>query len=240
MRRRLSFFITLLSFYVSTSFAQSNKTGTWGILTFVLPSNKDQRWGGYAESQARTDELLFNRIFYHEFKTGISYAIDNNYVALIGTGRYTTYDYTDLDKGPTTRENRLWEQLTFTQYLSRIKFEHRYRIEQRWVNAGYRNRFRYRLNVVVPFNHKSMGAKTAFLSVFDEIFLNNEQPHFERNRVAASLGYQLSSSITLQAGWLNQYNNTLAGTNDKNNLLINVSYQIKRKKPSEQLPTVKD
>jgi hypothetical protein len=234
-------FSALMLFSVK-GFSQSNKMGTWGIATVVLPSNVDHRWGGYFETQARSDELAFNRIFYNEFKTGVSYAVNNNYVLLMGTGHYTTYDYANLSKGPTIRENRLWEQVTFTQFLSRIKFEHRYRVEQRWVNSNYRNRFRYRLNAVVPINNQKMGAKTVFVSVFDEIFLNNKQPNFERNRFSASLGYQFTKSFTVQTGWLNQYNNTLTSTNDKNNLLLNFIYQIQRKKPSthEELPTLKD
>ncbi len=242
MQRVYKLLLPLLFIFTHQVYAQSNKTGTWGITTIVLPSNTDHRWGGYFESQARTDEVLFGKFFYYELKTGISYAIDNNYVALIGTGRYTTYDYQDLDSGPTTKENRFWEQMTFTQFLNRIKFEHRYRIEQRWVNARYRNRFRYRLNAVMPLNHKKMQPNTAFISVFDEIFLNNAQPNFERNRMSASLGYQFTKAITVQAGWINQYNNTPTGTNDKNNLIINFTYQIQRRKgpAHEELPTLKD
>ncbi|MCD0488808.1 DUF2490 domain-containing protein [Pedobacter sp. MC2016-14] len=242
MHRFLRLSLFLLLFSSQSAYTQSKKTGTWGLFTVVLPSNTDHRWGGYFESQARTDELFFGKLFYHEFKGGLSYAIDNNYVALIGTGRYTTYDYLDFDKGPTITENRVWEQMTFTQYLSRIKIEHRYRVEQRWVNQAYRNRFRYRLNLVVPLNEKKMKAGTAFVSAFNEIFLNNKQPNFERNRVSTSLGYQFSKSITAQAGWVYQYNNALAGTNAKNNLIINFTYQIQRKKPGahEELPTLKD
>jgi hypothetical protein len=87
-----------------------------------------------------------------------------------------------------------------------------------------------------------MQAKTLFISVFDEIFLNNKQPNFERNRISSSLGYQFTPSITCQVGWINQYNNGLISTNDKNNLILNFTYQIQRKKPSthEELPTLKD
>ncbi len=235
--------IVLSFLFISfAGFAQSNKTGTWAITTVVLPSNADHRWGGYMEAQLRTDELAFQKPFYNEIKGGISYALDNNYVLLLGTGHYTTYDYLDLDKGPTTRENRIWEQLTSTQYLNRIKIEHRYRAEQRWVNDRYRNRFRYRLNAVIPLNHRKMQSGTAFISAFDEIFLNNAQPHFERNRVSASAGYQFNARISAQLGWVNQYNTTATSTSDKNNMLVNVIYQIKRKKHAahEELPTVKD
>lgn len=234
--------LLLLIIFSAKAYSQSGKTGTWGIATIVLPANTEHRWGGYAEVQARTDEVLFNKFFYDEFKTGISYALNNNYVALMGIGRYTTYDYTDTDKGPLTTENRLWEQFTFAHYLKRIKFEHRYRAEQRWVNDNYRNRFRYRLNAVVPVNNMKVEPGTFFISVFDEIFLNNIQPIFERNRVGGTFGYQFTPTITIQTGWVNQFNNTLTSTNSKNNLILNFTYQIQRKKTSGQevLPTLND
>lgn len=240
--RLLKLFLFLLFITIKTTYAQSNKTGTWGLVTIVLPVNAENRWGGYFEAQARTDEALFNRIFYYELKTGLSYAINNNAAVLVGTGRYTTYDYTDLDKGPITKENRLWEQMTFIQFLNRIKLEHRYRVEQRWVNEVYRNRFRYRLNMVVPLNHKELRPNTWLVSAFDEVFLNNKQPNFERNRISASLGYQFTNSITVLGGWINQYNNLLSGTNSKNNFILNFTYQIMRKKGNNraELPTIKD
>jgi hypothetical protein len=213
-------------------YSQSASTGTWGIATIVLPGSTEHRWGGYAEFQLRTDKPVFRDFFYDEVKAGISYTLDNNYVALLGAGRYSTYDYQDLDKGVQTAENRVWEQLTFTQYLSRIRIEHRYRAEQRWVNDIYRNRFRYRLNAIVPLNRAKVAAGTFFLSAFDEIFLNNRAPHFERNRVSAAAGYQFSPAVSLQAGWLNQYNYSLSNAGAKNNAMLNFVYQILRKKTS--------
>ncbi|RWY47950.1 DUF2490 domain-containing protein [Mucilaginibacter gilvus] len=225
----------------NTANAQNNKTGTWGIATIVLPGDSTHHWGGYVELQGRTN-TLFNQFFYYETKGGISYDIAKNYTALIGTGRYVTYDYNNLDAPPTVKEFRMWEQLTINSFLDRIKIEHRYRAEQRWLNGIYRNRFRYRLNLVIPLNHKKIEAKTFFVSVFDEIFLNNNAPHFERNRFSAAFGYQFDKSLSVQAGWLDQYNYSLTTAGAKNNLAITVMYRINRKntKPKEHIPTTID
>jgi hypothetical protein len=219
---------TVFVFFSNQIKAQSRKVGNWEIVTIVLPSNMDHRWGGYIEGQVRTDELLYNHAFYYEYKGGVSYAITKQAVALIGTGRYTTYDYRDLDLGPTIEENRVWEQFTYTQYLHRIKIEHRGRIEQRWLDDIYRNRFRYRLNAVLPVNHLKLQAKTFLISAFEEVFFNNRAPNFERNRIAASIGYQFDKSLTIQTGWLHQYNHTSSGDNAKHNMTVNITYQIAR------------
>lgn len=231
-------FITTLS-----GFAQSlDKTGSWGLITVVLPGSVDHRWGGYTELQIRTNEMLYKQFYYFEVKGGVSYNFSNNFSVLLGTGRYNTYNYKDVGAGPTVKEDRLWEQFTLLEYLDRVKLENRVRIEQRWLNGDYRNRFRYRLNAIIPFNHPKIQAGTAFASVFDEVFFNNKSPNFERNRVSATLGYQFTKTISLQAGWMNQYNNLPASTNDKNNMMMVFIYNIQRRKgpQHEQLPTTKD
>ncbi|MFD2873792.1 DUF2490 domain-containing protein [Mucilaginibacter ximonensis] len=225
---------------LSTSLkAQNNKTGTFGIATLVLPGDSLNRWGGYIELQGRGDKVL-NQFFYYETKGGISYDITKDFVALIGTGRYSTGDNLEhLTKGT---EFRLWEQMTVNQFLYRIKMEHRYRVEQRWVNGYYRNRFRYRLNVFVPLNHTKIDPNTWFVSVFEEVFLNNATPNFERNRAYAALGYQFDKSINVQVGWLNQYNYSATYAAAKNNLALTFMYRINRKNAvqREHMPSTGD
>lgn len=220
--------------------AQNDKTGIFSIASVVLPGDSTHRWGGYIELQSRANQF-FNEFFYYETKGGVSYDIAKNYTALMGAGRYTTEDNDNM-KQASVNEFRMWEQLVFNNFLDRVKIEHRYRAEQRWLNGIYRNRFRYRINFVVPLNHRKIEPKTYFISVFDEVFLNNKVPHFERNRFSATLGYQFDKAISLQMGWLNQYNysNTSAGA--KNNLAITFMYRINRKNstPKEHVPTTVD
>jgi hypothetical protein len=233
--------LLLLSIFSTGVLAQTTPVGTWGIATLVLPGDSSHRWGGYTEFQVRENNV-FSNFMYNEVKAGVSYDLDKNFTALIGTGRYSTYDYHDLSAGPVTTETRLWEQITTTQFLYRLKLEHRYRVEQRWVNGLYKNRFRYRINVFIPLNKTKIAAKTYFLSLFDEVFLNNSEPNFERNRVSAAAGYQFDKSWIVQAGWINQYNYIPNQSNDKNNVMLMLMYRINRKKatPREHVPTTAD
>jgi hypothetical protein len=219
--------------------AQNTKAGTFGIATVVLPGDSLHRWGGYAELQARTDGM-FSNFFYYETKAGISYDLDRSFTALLGTGRYVTND--NPENLTVATEFRLWEQMTINQFLDRLKIEHRYRVEQRWVNGLYRNRFRYRVNMFIPLNHTKIVPNTWFISVYDEVFINNKAPHFERNRFSAALGYQFDKSINVQAGWLNQYNYSPTSAADKNNLALTFMYRINRKnaKPREHMPSTGD
>ncbi|MDB5269338.1 MAG: hypothetical protein JWP58_2378 [Hymenobacter sp.] len=231
--------------------------GSWFIGTVQLPGSAEHKWGGYAEAQARTN-AVFRQYFYHELKAGVSYDIDPNFTVLVGGGRYVTADYQDLSAGPLNVEKRLWEQLTLTQFSKRLKLEHRYRIEQRWLDfrddsSAFRQRLRYRLNAFLPLNQKSITAGTVFLSAYDEIFLNPKGPVFERNRVYGGLGYQATAHLIVQLGFVHQANYNLpaykAGqfipqiTSAKNNVVLALTYKLGRKSSTpdrEQMPSQQD
>ena len=226
-------FFTFILFFVTTSFLAKAQgvnygMGSWNILTVNFPGNTDHHWGAYAEAQNRNYGIA-SHFYYYEVKAGVSYNIDNNSLFLLGTGRYTTYGFDAVDDGPQVTETRLWEQFTTNHFINRIKLEHRYRIEQRWLSTGYLNRFRYRLTASVPINKPKLDPKTFFIAAFGEVFFNNKQPNFERNRFSPSLGYKFSKQFTLQAGVINQRNYAIASSNDKNYLITTAIYNIQRK-----------
>ena len=247
------FICTLSRSLAQTSLTPATPLGNWLIATLVLPGG-EKKWGGFAELQARSNGP-FRQYFYNEMKAGISYDVDKNFSLMVAGGRYATYDYQDLSTGPLNVEKRLWEQLIINQYLSRVKFEHRYRIEQRWFNyrdgtTPYRNRIRYRLNMFVPFNNRTITVKTAFLSLYDEIFVNPLGPTFERNRLYAGVGYQFDQHWIVQLGLINQTNYNPAtfesgvytpqSAAGKNNIVIGLTYRLKRSKNTEKLPSQPD
>jgi hypothetical protein len=94
----------------------------------------------------------------------------------------------------------------------------------------------------VPLNNPKIVAKTYFLSIFDEVFLNNKAPNFERNRISAALGYQFDKKWIVQAGWINQRNFTATQSSAKNNIMLMLMYRINRKNSAEkeQVPTTVD
>ncbi|GAB4051429.1 DUF2490 domain-containing protein [Spirosoma litoris] len=260
IRRSLAFCLVINFFVVTisrtlaqTSLTPATPLGSWLIATVQLPGG-DKKWGGFAELQARSNGT-FSQYFYNELKAGVSYDLDKNFSLMVAGGRYATYDYQDLSAGPLNTEKRIWEQLIINQYLTRLKFEHRYRIEQRWFTyrdgtTPYRNRIRYRLNMFVPLNNRTITDKTAFLSLYDEIFVNPLGPTFERNRLYAGVGYQFDQRWIIQLGLINQTNYNPATfesgvftpqlATGKNNIVVGLTYRLKRSKNSEKLPSQPD
>jgi hypothetical protein len=123
---------------------------------------------------------------------------------------------------------RLWQQFVMDQKLSIVKIEHRYRVEQRFKD-NFENRFRYRLKTSVPLNKREITANTLYLSVYNELFFTDQQPHFSRNRFQAALGYAFTKKFSIESGWLKQVDFNKDNTRKKNYFLLSVSYLIRQK-----------
>ncbi len=180
--------------------AQTPGLGTWNVLTGRF--NYNSKWNAFIELQLRSQQT-FNHFNYHEVKGGIGYAIHPTLTAVIGTGRYITYQLNDNFKTPfLVTENRLWQQLIWNQSFKNVRIEHRLRAEQRYTSNGYRNRFRYRLSGIIPLNNKTITNKTLFINTSNEFHLNNEGVFFEQNRYYLGGGYNFNSQLSLQVGWI--------------------------------------
>lgn len=222
----------LFIFLSSSAYSQTEAHGAWAVATFIIPSDTSHRFGMYAEGKVQTNEISAGDYYHNEVKGGMSYALSNNYTFLIGAGRYTTF-HPDNIPDSVLIEDRIFEQLSFTSNLGRLLFDHRYRVEQRWINDAFRTSFRYKANVILPINHRKLRSGTLFLQAFDEISLGLKAYSFERNRLSASLGMQFSKSFSMLAGWINEDNESHASHLEKHNLLINLIYQVQRSKKPE-------
>ena len=225
MKNILKVVLLLLLPYVS--FSQQKNLGTWNMVNTKI--NLGKKWSVFGELQLRT-QLFYDNPYYYEVKGGASYAINKNFSFLLGVGKYLTYADDGDFKGPlVSNETRNWQQLTISHYLERIKFEHRYRVEQRWISTGYRNRFRYRLNMDIPLHNKKLEPKTFYLSAFNEIFLTNREPFFQRNRVFGGVGYKVNKNIVILSGVLHQFDYQPGKKTNKNFLQLNCFIELNLK-----------
>jgi hypothetical protein len=228
-------FLLIMSLLPNWGVAQPD-WGSWNI--FSVKASISKKWNAFAEGQVRSLKL-YNHFHYHELKGGVSYALDKNFSLAVAGGKYDTYQAGgDFVTPKTSDEFRLFEQLTMSQYLQHVKFEHRYRIEQRFTQNGYRNRFRYRLQGVIPLKAGKITANTFYLSTSGEIFFTDTPAYFERLRVYLGGGYQFTSSFGVQAGFLHQFDYRLVDETGKDFFQISLLWDIQwHKKEQEQVPT---
>ena len=193
------FLMLLLPFF---SFAQDDKMGNW--LMYFGTNRISENFSIHTEIQFRNHTVVPNNTEQWLLRTGLNYHFSDKSTLTTGYAYIPSYVYESEQKSPENEEHRIWQQFILTNKLGRVKFEHRYRVEQRWVNQDYKNRLRYRLMLFVPLNKPDIEKGTLFLGVYDEIFLNTKESFFDRNRLYGALGYQINKDINIQAGMLHQ------------------------------------
>jgi len=225
---------------VGPPFLAQAQLGTWNVLS--LKTSFNEKWGAFAEGQVRSLKF-YDDFHYYEIKGGVIYALDKNFTFAVATGKYDTYQSGgDFVTPKTSDEIRLFEQMTMSQLLTRIKFEHRYRAEQRFTKDGYKNRFRYRLQLAMPINQNKIGPKSWFLNASGEIFFRDTPQYFERLRAFAGTGYQFTTSHTLMLGYMHQFDYQLVDETGADFLYVSFLFDLhsKRQRYKETVPGIID
>ena len=108
------------------------------------------------------------------------------------------------DEKTNVNEHRIFQQFISRQQFGRFYLQHRYRIEERFIEGDFKMRFRYFLGLNVPINKKEMVSKAIYLSLYNEIFIQPKSPVFDRDRVYGAIGYVFSSNLKVEAGMMAQ------------------------------------
>lgn len=189
--------------------------GLGSVFTFAQKSDLGA-WYMYFGNNKISKKLNFhNEIQYRNFdgigdleqlliRTGIGYDLtENNNNVLLGYGFILSQPYVNGEKKENI-EHRIFQQFITKQKFGRFNLQHRYRLEERFLEEDFRMRFRYMLGVTIPITQKEMLPKTLYASVYNEIFLHFNSPVFDRNRVYGALGYVINKNMRIEAGYMNQ------------------------------------
>ena len=229
--KRLSLLLSFSLLLSLSLFSQDHPFGSWNILNAKL--SIDKHWSAWVEGQMRSTDLM-NDFNYYEIKGALAYNINKSISFTGGIGHYETYTAGgEYMKPVVTVETRTWLQVGMEQQLDRINFDHRYRVEQRHLNTGYKNRFRYRLNVVVPINKPTVTKGTIFGYIGDEIFFTDKAPYYERNRFYTGLGYKFSPLLALTSGYMRQFDYKIDTHNYRNFLQIALLFSFNLKEQAD-------
>lgn len=203
MKRFLLVILLLGAIQVKAQTSGEEKLGNW--LMYFGTNKLSDKYSLHTEAQLRLFEPVgnFNQLL---LRVGLNYHINQKSLVTLGYGYIPTATFEQEQFQASSIEHRIWEQFILTNSIGRLFFEHRYRVEQRWISAAlddfYLNRLRYRLLVNIPLNHSALIDDTFFLSFYDEIFLNVTETPFDQNRLYAALGYKLNSALSVQTGYL--------------------------------------
>ena len=203
--------VVLLLGLLSLGFINAQERGEDenGIWYMYFGTNKvAKRWSIHTEAQFRYFETSgnFNQLL---LRTGANYHINPNAIATLGYGFIETDgSFADIVGEVNSKENRIFQQFILKTKVWEFLFEHRYRLEQRFIDFGNRketqHRTRYRIQMTLPLTD------TFFLNFYDEIFINLQDDLFGQNRLYGALGVHITENSSLQLGWLrNQFSDAV-------------------------------
>lgn len=213
--------LALLAFSLLLTFAYSQKETASQFNTWYMYFGNHKiadRWKLHTEYQWRRHGLV-QEWQQSLARIGLDYVAKPNVLITAGYAWIQSFPYGDQPISATFNEHRIWQQLILNQQPGKVGFQHRYRLEQRYLqnkkevgsgfeNDGYRfrNRARYRLFVSYPLGKARIEPDTWFLGFYDEIFIGFGRGIgknvLDQNRLYGALGYQVSSQLQLQLGYL--------------------------------------
>lgn len=196
---------------------------TWALLLnrfylsekFTITNELHERTGDFFEDQGT---FIFRPSLDYAPNEHIEYSVGYSYI------RSTPYSPYSL---PIARnEHNIWEQAFLKSKIGKVKIQHRFRLEHRFVEnitvrypsvnplyeidgSNFSNRFRYRF--VLSFDIAKVNKKkhTIFFNFFDEMWINqsdNLMPTtFARNWIYTGLGYRFNKDCNIQLAHMHQY-----------------------------------
>lgn len=192
------------------------------------------KWGVFTDVQARRSNFA---AIWQQFQTHnlVTYRLTPN-VQLGGGYAYTRNGrYGDFPATRPTNEHRTFLQLTVKENYKKFELEHRYRVEQRFIQNfttgndyfwRYQNRLRYQLKGTLPLSNKS--EERRYLSVGGELLLaygpNHGPSPFDQDRLFAGFGYKLSTHNKLEVNYLNQFLLQRNGKIEESNHTLRVTF----------------
>jgi len=147
----------------------------------------------------------------------------------------------DIDSGFNKPEYRIQQDATLKQNLGKINLNQRFQIEERFFQHFEKEgltsgstffwRFRYRIQGDYTFWKKEKQYLMAI--VYDELMINAGKNvvynKFDQNRIYAGLQYGINSSVALEMGYMNSFQQRATGVDyfDRNIIRFSIYHKLK-------------
>lgn len=221
--------ISFIIFFQLATFAQSpekhihQREQLW--LGYFNQTRFSDKWGFWADVHYRMTDNFAERPFQLLIRPAATYYIKDNLRLNVGYASVTHFPAKGLT---TTRlEHRPWQQIWWNQKYTGLTTLQWLRLEQRFNEKvvadvkqdgyNYNFRVRYNFSAFIPLSGKEIRPKSVFVAIIDEVFLNFGDRivynTFDQNRLFIGAGYQFTSHVNLQVGYMNIYQQEGSGNN---------------------------
>ena len=180
-------------------------------------------------------------------RPAVNFHMNEQVMFTAGYSYYANYPYSTYPIAFRNWEHQLWQQVQLTHTIGRVRVQHRFRMEERFLarmkpteadpakgeldRYTYQNRFRYRVWMTVPLGkHEKVVPGVFTLNFYDEVFLNfgdaSRLDHINQNRISALLGYQVCGPLNILAGYLYQTIQRPGAANGADLMELNSTIQV--------------
>lgn len=175
-------------------------------------------------------------------RVGLDYHFNKQNALTAGYGWIISFPYGTQPIAVNTTEHRIWQQFVTKSNSGRFYFNHRYRLEQRFIeNASlnmaddkvvdgfkFRQRARYRFLLSIPISKPKLEDNTLFVGFYEEVFLGFGsgigKNILNQNRLFGALGYRFNARTNVQLGYLNQFVVKSDGVRMERNHMLQLSW----------------
>ncbi|HYF03104.1 MAG TPA: DUF2490 domain-containing protein [Patescibacteria group bacterium] len=216
MNRIITLIYVALLCFLKSSIAEAqtrvrdDNTNAW--LMYFGTARVADAWSIHTEAQVRRAELLetWQQLL---LRTGINFHADETTALTLGYAYVDTYPYGDFPAREVFPEHRVYQQMLLKGSLGRAALQHRYRLEQRWIEVAgtgdwiFKNRFRYLLRANVPVIGATLEDGEPYVALYDEIFIGfggGVNNIFDQNRAYVALGWKFSKDFSAEIGYMHQ------------------------------------
>lgn len=219
----ISFFLLISVASLAQTVARTKHTREQVWLGYFNQTRLTNKFGLWLDVHWRQTDQFVDRPFQLLIRPAVTYFIKDNLRANVG---YAFVNHFPAEGLQTSRpEHRPWQQIWWNQKypglttLQWLRFEQRFnrKIANDELQDGYNFNFRLRYNFsfFVPLKGKELVAKTPFVALIDEVFLNFGHRivynTFDQNRFFLGVGYQFTSHLNAQFGYMNIYQQEAVG-----------------------------
>lgn len=211
MKKIILLLVLISTCQVALSQRGVSETGLWSQYFFNVPL--ESKWSVNGDLQYRTYELTED---FQQFiaRAHVMYQPDSLNLGLAAGYAYLNGEPFGASEAKTI-EHRLHQDLTFgSEISSSLSLAHRFRLEERFIeDEDFRSRLRYLIGLNIPICNDGVEGPL-YIALWNEIFLNGQKQLrnstvdiFDRNWSYAGLGYKISPSIQVRAGYMREVTN---------------------------------
>ena len=169
---------------------------------------RNTKWGLHLEGQYRRHDVIqkWQQLM---LRPAVNYQLSSSLTLTAGYGFIRTHTYGDFTSPSAAfPEHRLWEQAWWRykgrglNWGTRVRFENRFIGSPSGANYRYENRLRLFQQTTKPLTSKSYLTASNELKFYVKPYVSSST--FDQNRAYGAVGLNLSPSLRMEVGYLNQ------------------------------------